>query len=125
MRRLTACTLRMARDRNGCAIAGLWEGGIVRMERVQGGWTFQIPMREIGRTNFFEFRPLAMGGKWHTAGVARTLVHCCIVAERMQAGTHVLRGASRDALGQVPALVVDWGDVKDEIAAHASVRAPD
>jgi len=82
-------------------------------------------MREIGRTNFFEFRPLAMDGKWRTAGVARTLAHCCIVAERMQAGTHVLRGAGRDALGQVPALVVEWADVKDEIAAHASVRAPE
>jgi hypothetical protein len=121
--KLHSITLTRTRDpKGGRALAGLWESDVVRTEAVEGGWEFQCPMRRIGETHFYEFRPLAYGGQWRTVGILRTLDYCCIVAERLQGGTHVLRAAYRDELGPVPATVIEWAEVADEIASHKSVR---
>jgi hypothetical protein len=104
--RMHDVTLKRSTDADGKAVSGLWERDILKIEAVPGGWELSVPMRRIGETNFFEFRPAAYGGKWEIAGVVRTRDHACIVAERMQAGTHVMRSAYRDTEGMVPRTVV-------------------
>jgi hypothetical protein len=123
--RLHEVKLKRSKGPHGETVNGLWEGDIVQLEAVDGGWEFRVPVRRIGETNFFEFRSVALGGKWLVAGVVRTRDHACIEAERMQAGTHVLRGAYRDSEGEVPRAVVAWTDVAAEIAEHPSVRPAD
>ena len=113
-------SLKRSRDKSGRVIQGLWEGDIVRMEAVDDAWECQVTVRAIGRSQFYEFRPHAMGGTFRTVGRYRTLDDCCVVAEKMQAGTHVLRPAYKDSLGKVPAMVVEWTSVSEEIAQAAN-----
>jgi hypothetical protein len=113
--------LKRSKGPHGETVSGLWESDIVQLEAVNGGWEFRVPVRRIGQTNFFEFRPLTHDGKWAIIGTVRTRDHACVIAERMQAGTHVLRGGYRDSHGHVPRAVVEWTDVAEEIAAHPSV----
>jgi hypothetical protein len=111
--------LKQAKDSAGEVLRGLWVSDIALLEAVHGGWECQVPMRRIGKANYFEFRPVALGGKFRIIGTYRTKDACCILAERLQAGTHVLRGPYVDSLGTAPVVVVPWADVSDEIAATA------
>ena len=115
-------TLRRSKGSDGKALPGLWENDIVRMEWYDDVWRCQVPMREIGRTNFFEFRPLDRDGRWHSIGAVRTRAAACLMAERLRDGTHVYKGAYRDEVGKVPGCVVEWAEVSAEIAAHPSTR---
>jgi len=119
--RLHEVKLKRSKGPHGETVSGLWEGDIVQLEAVEGGWEFRVPTRRIGQTNFFEFRPVTHGGKWTIIGTVRTRDNACVIAERLQAGTHVLRGGYRESDGPVPRAVVEWDDVKAEIAAHPSV----
>lgn len=119
---MTRLALKRFKGETGKPIPGLWVGDVVRMEAVEGGWECQAPSREIGKTGFYEFRPLALGGDWQHIGTYRTREHGCIAAQRLQDGTHVLRGAHADSLGKVPPMVVEWVAVADEIAAHPSTH---
>ena len=56
-------TLKRTKNPDGKAIPGLWENDVVRMELFDDAWHCQVPMREIGATNFYEFRPLSLGGQ--------------------------------------------------------------
>lgn len=114
--------LKRSRDTAGHVIPGLWEGDIVRMEKIDDLWCFQVPCREIGATGYFEFRPVSVGGKWRTAGYRKTLQGCCLGAEKMQAGETVLRPTSGSGVDRVPAHVLSWSEVSAEIAAHPSVK---
>lgn len=108
--------LKPAHDDSGVRRSGLWVSDVVLLESVENGWECQVPVRRIGKANFFEFRPVSMGGKFMIIGTYRTKDACCLVAERLQAGSHVIRGSYVDSMGQAPMLVVPWVDVSDEIA---------
>lgn len=114
--------LKRSKGSDGKALPGLWESEIVRMEWVDGSWKCEVPMREIGQTRFYEFRPLDMGGKWRSIGSLRTRAAGCLYAERLRDGTHVYQAESRNDAGKIPGYVVEWAEVSAEIAAHPSVR---
>jgi hypothetical protein len=76
--------LKRSKGSDGKALPGLWESEIVRMEWVDGSWMCEVPMREIGQTRFYEFRPLDMGGKWRSIGSLRTRAAGCLYAERIR-----------------------------------------
>lgn len=99
-------------------LPGLWISDVVLLESVSAGWECQVPMRRIGTANYFEFRPVEMDGKFMVIGTYRTKDDCCITAERLKAGTHVLRGTYVDSVGNVPMTVVRWSEVCDEIATN-------
>ncbi len=111
--------LKQAKSDDGKVLRGLRVSDIALLEAVDGGWECQVPMRRIGKANYFEFRPVALGGKFHIIGTYRTKDACCILAERLQAGTHVLRGPYVDSLGTASVAVVPWTEASDEIAATA------
>ena len=111
--------LKKMKDKEGQAISGLWVSDVVLLESVPRGWECQVPMRQIGKANYFEFRPEAMGGKFKIVGTFLTKDACCIIAERLQSGTHVLRGPYQDSLGAAPVAVVPWSEVSADIAATA------
>ncbi|MBU9200072.1 hypothetical protein KTD31_01475 [Burkholderia multivorans] len=116
-------TLRRTKGSDGKALPGLWENDLVRMEWTSNeAWECQVPLREIGNSNFYEFRPLELGGRWHSIGAVRTRAAGCLLAERLRDGTHVYQGAYHDDAGKVPGMVLPWTDVADEIASHPSVR---
>lgn len=115
-------TLRRSKGSDGKALPGLWETDIVRMEWRVDAWHCQVPMREIGQTNFYEFRPLDRDGKWLSIGNLRTRAAACLLAERLRDGTHVYKGGYRDEVGPVPGYVVEWAEVSAEIAAHPSTH---
>ncbi|ODP34985.1 hypothetical protein A9762_12405 [Pandoraea sp. ISTKB] len=113
--------LKRSKGSDGKALPGLWESDIVRMEWVDGAWHCEVPMREIGKTHFYEFRPLELGGKWRSIGALRTRAAACMYAERLRDGTHVYQGETRDDVGKIPGYLVAWSEVSAEIAAHPSV----
>jgi hypothetical protein len=115
-------TLKRSRGSDGVALSGLWENNIVRMEWSDDVWRCQVPMREIGRTHFYEFRPLEMEGRWCSIGSVRTRAEGCLLAERLRDGTHVYQGDGRDEVGAIPGYVVAWSEVSAEIAAHPSTH---
>lgn len=108
--------LKQAKDRAGVLLPGLWVSDVVMLESVSAGWECQVPVRRIGKANYYEFRPATMGGKFLIIGTFRTKDACCIVAERLQSGTHVLRGPYEDSMGAAPVAVVPWSEVRDDIA---------
>lgn len=114
--------LMRSKDKSGRVVPGLWENDLVRMEKVESLWCFQVPCREIGRTGYFEFRPLDMGGKWRTAGYRKTREGCAICAEKMLAGEVVLKPASGTGDDHTPAGVFLWQEVAREVADHPSVK---
>jgi hypothetical protein len=111
--------LKQAKDEAGLPLPGLWVSDIVLLESVAEGWECQVPLRRIGNANYFEFRPTTMGGKFLIVGTFRTKDACCMIAERLQAGTHVVRGQYEDSIGTAPMAVVPWTDVCDEVASTA------
>lgn len=113
-------TLKRSKGSDGKALPGLWENDIVRMEWFADAWHCQVPMREIGSTHFYEFRPLDLGGRWRSIGAVRTRAAGCLMAERLRDGTHVYQGESRDDVGKIPGYVVAWSEVSAEIAARQS-----
>jgi len=119
MTKLHNVKLKQAKDKAGVLLSGLWMSDVVLLEAVSAGWECQVPMRRIGRANYYEFRPASMGGKFTIIGTFRTKDDCCVIAERLQAGTHVLRGPYQDSIGTAPVAVVPWSEVSDEIAATA------
>jgi hypothetical protein len=114
--------LKPARGADGRTVPGLWESDVVRMERVDGGWCFQVPARQVGQTNYLEFRPVAIGGKWRDAGWRKTRAACCHAAEKLKAGICLIKPAHGRGEDRVPAVLVDWTDVAEEIAQHPSVK---
>jgi hypothetical protein len=114
--------LKASRDKDGKVIPGLWESDIVRMERFDGGWYFQVPAREVGRTNYFEFRPIAMGGKWRNAGWRKSLAACSYAAAKLQAGLCLIKPAHGRGDERVLPEIIEWADVAAEIANHPSVK---
>lgn len=114
--------IKPTRDKDGKVIPGLWESDVVRMERFDGGWYFQVPAREIGRTNYFEFRPLALGGVWRNAGWRKSLAACSFAASKLQDGLCVIKPAHGQGVDRVLAEMIDWTDVAEEIAQHPSVK---
>ncbi|KWU26392.1 hypothetical protein [Burkholderia cenocepacia] len=113
--------LKRTKGSDGKALPGLWETDIVRMELTDGAWHCEVPLREIGSTYYFEFRPLEMGGKWRSIGTVRRREDACRFAERLRDGTHLYKGERRDDAGKIPGYVVEWAEVAAEIAAHPSV----
>lgn len=107
--------IRLVRVKNkdGVMIPGLWECDSVKLEAVNNGWACYVPMRRIGDTNFFEFRSLGIDGVLTFIGTYRTKDDCCIIAERLQRGTHVLNTT-------IPQSVVRWCDFSFEIARRTS-----
>lgn len=123
--RLHDVKLKRSKGPHGESVSGLWEADIVRMERVDGGWLCEIPMREVGseigkHTGVYEFRSLDMGGKWIRVGKYRTLDFCCIAAERMKSGAYVWRSGYTDEIGPVPGMMVLWADVAELVAARTA-----
>jgi len=114
-------TLKRSKGTDGKALPGLWENDIVRMELSDEVWHCQCPMREIGDSHFYEFRPLDLGGHWISIGTVATRAYGCMLAERLRDGTHVYKGPGRDNMGKVPGSVAPWTEVSAEIAAHPSV----
>lgn len=113
--------LKRSKAPDGTSISGLWESEIVRMELVDELWRFQVPMREVGKTGYYEFRPLDMGGNWHAVGSVKQRARAVAMAKRLQDGTHVYRGPYSDDLGLKPGELKVWTEVAAEIAAHPSV----
>lgn len=111
--------LKQVKDGEGRPLRGLWESPIVRLEAVQGGWEGWVPVRSIGKSSYYEFRPVDMGGKFMMIGTYRTKDDCCVIAERLKSGTHVLRDQYRDSQGVVPCAVVEWSEVATDIAETA------
>ena len=101
------------------AIKGLWKSDTVLLEAVPMGWECQVPVRRIGKSNYFEFRPVIMGGRFLIIGTYRTKDACCTIAARLKAGTHVVRGSHTDSIGQTPITVVEWSEASAEIAGTA------
>ena len=113
-------TLKRSKGPDGKALPGLWENDLVRMEWSDGAWHCEVPMREIGNTNFYEFRPLVLGGHWLSIGAVRTRLAACLKAEELRDGTHVYQGCYRDDLGKIPGRIVAWPEVAAEIAERQS-----
>lgn len=114
--------IKPVRGMDGKVIPGLWESDVVRMEKFDGGWYFQVPAREVGKTDYFEFRPLSLGGKWRSAGWRKSLAACSYAASKLQEGLCLIKPAHGTGVDQVPAQLVDWSEVSDEIAQHPSVK---
>jgi len=93
----------------------IFESDICRAERGNDGlWIAEIPMRQIGRSVYKEFRPVALGGHWVRVGGFRTIEDAIACAERFQAGELVYDDAvSRN--GETPKKVVRFAAVADEI----------
>jgi hypothetical protein len=114
-------TLKRVKGTDGQYLSGLWENEFVRMEKVEAGWEFQVPVREIGKTGYFEFRLLSADGKWRNAGVRRTRKGCCRIAEKLFSGEAVLKpGHIYDGV-PIPTQVIPWSEVAKEISEHPSV----
>jgi len=111
--------LKQAKDQAGQPLPGLWESDIALLESVPNGWECRVPMRRIGKANFFEFSPTTIAGNFMIIGTYSTKDACCVIAERLQSGTHVLRGQYQDSMGTAPMAVVPWVVVSDEIALTA------
>ncbi|MYM92632.1 hypothetical protein [Duganella vulcania] len=112
--------LKAVKDQAGNPVRGLWDSDVVRLEAVSGGWECSVPVRRIGKSNYFEFRPLTLGGKFMILGTYKTKDNCCNVAELLQEGNYVVRGKHRESDGELmPTTVVGWADVKDEISQTA------
>ena len=123
--RLHDVKLKRSKGPHGDAVSGLWEGDIVRMEAVDGGWLCQVPMREIGseigkHTGVYEFRSLDRGGKWMRVGVYRTRDGGCIVAESMKSGEYVWQTGYTDETGPVPSALVKWVEVAELVASRTA-----
>ncbi len=123
MRIAPSPTVPLTRTRNqqGRAIPGLWQNEHVRMEKYDELWRFQVPMREIGRTGYYEFCGLEQGGHWHTIGNRRNRKGCSLSAERLLSGELVLQPAHSTGDGPVPARLLPWTQVSEAIARHPSV----
>lgn len=113
--------LKRSLGADGKAISGLWESEIVRMELVDGEWRFDVPMREIGKTGYHEFRPLDMGGEWRSVGTVKQRARAVAIAKRLQEGNHVYQSPHTNDTGRVPGQLKAWSEVGAEIAAHPSV----
>ena len=117
--------LKRSKGPSGEAVSGLWEGDIVRMEAVDGGWECEVPMREIGReigtpTGVYEFRPLQAGGRWIRIGTYRTRNACCIAAEFLKSGEYMWRTGYTDQDGRVPSSMVPWVEVSEYVKDRVS-----
>lgn len=97
------------------AMDSLYESDICRAERGQDGlWVAEIPMRQIGRSAYKEFRPVALGGHWVRVGGFRAIEDAIACAERFQGGELVYDdAASRN--GSAPNRIVRFAAVADEI----------
>lgn len=114
--------IKPSRGADGKVIPGLWESDVVRMEKFDGGWYFQVPARQIGQTGYYEFRPLEMGGAWRNAGWRKSLAACSYAANTLRAGERVIKPAHGRGEDSVPVQLIEWVDVAEEIAQHPSVK---
>lgn len=114
--------LRPYKDATGKKVPGLWVSDSVRFERLGNQlWECQVPMRQIGKSNYFEFRPTDMGGHWMTIGSYRNRNGGCIAAEMFQAGTHVLCGGHVIEGERTPRSIIPWTpELAGEIASSAA-----
>ena len=71
---------------DGEAIAGLYESEICRFERTPTGWCAEVPMRRIGNSAYFEFRPLNLGGHWVRIGTFRIRAGAMQTAQQLKDG---------------------------------------
>lgn len=93
----------------------IFESDICRAERGNDGlWIAEIPMRQIGRSVYKEFRPVALGGRWVRVGRFRTIEDMTAFAERFQGGELVYDDAV-ERNGSVPNRIVRFAAVADEI----------
>lgn len=116
---MTANTgFRAGRSKEGKALPGLWESDICRVERDQDGlWVADVPMRNIGKSAYMEFRPLAMGGQWVRIGRFKARADAMTIAERLQYGELVFDSAvTRN--GEAPVKLVLFSTVVDEIQKY-------
>lgn len=112
--------LKAVKDKDGAKVPGLWISEMVRLETVLGGWECSVPVRRIGKSIYFESRPVTLGGKFMILGTYKTKDACCNVADLLQEGNHVIRAAHREVDGEVmPTTVVRWEDVAGEISRTA------
>lgn len=100
---------------DGAALSGVYESDICRVERNPNGlWVAEVPMRPIGRSAFYEFRPIALGGKWTRIGSFRTRDGAMTLAEKLRDGELVYDSAvTRN--GHEPVRIVRFAAVVDEI----------
>lgn len=106
---------RAGRNKEGKALPGLWESDICRVEMDQDGlWVAEVPMREIGKSAYMEFRPLAMGGQWTRIGRFKARAGAMQTAERLQYGELAFDSAiTRN--GIEPARLVLFSAIADEL----------
>lgn len=115
--KLTEHSFKMCRDEQGKAIPGLWISEICRVERIDGLWRAEVPMRAIGKSRFYEFRPVDMDGQWRSIYSYRVREDAMQIAERLQSGVWVWQKSHFDEFGRVLGRLVKFADVVDEITA--------
>ncbi len=99
---------------DGKAISGLYESEICRIERTSDGWCAEVPMRRIGNSAYFEFRPLNLGGHWVRIGTFRIRAGAMHTAQQLKDGELVFDTAvSRN--GIEPIRLVRFTAVQDSI----------
>jgi hypothetical protein len=102
-------------------MSGLYEGDGVRTERLTaalgGKWRTEVMLRRIGETRYWEFSP---HGAWVRVGDFKTLKGASDVKEMLESGNYLFTFVSAEASPW--SSIVTWANVKDEIAAHPSVR---
>lgn len=112
---LHSIKLKPSTGLSGCPVAGLWVSDIVQLEKVAGGWECRVSLKRIGNSNYFEFCPVLKGGEFLIAGTYRTKDDCCLIAERLKSGTHVLREQIHSSSGVTPVIVIAWSKVSNLI----------
>lgn len=113
----TKHSFQMCRDEQGKVIPGLWASEICRVERIDGLWRAEVPMRAIGQSRFCEFRPIDMDGQWQSIYSYRVREDAMLVAERLKSGVWVWQKPCFDEFGRVLGRLVKFADVVGEITA--------
>ncbi len=99
---------------NGKPLPGLYESDICRVEKTPEGWITEVPMRRVGNSAFFEFRPLKLSGAWMRIGTFGVRASAMRVAEQLRDGELVYDSAvARN--GVAPIRLVRFTAVAEEI----------
>ena len=109
--------LKPVRDDKG-VLPGLFKCDICRIEmRDDGWWRAQVPMRDIGNSQYREFCPIERGGAWMDFGSYKVKAGALAAAERLQSGVYVWLRPYKDEFGLVPGRLVEFKDAVEAIRA--------